>query len=736
MIVCLVCGYAYAWAGLTTSDALAGATYRCVFTNLHTEERAWDRFVGDGISFDSNDGALFTGNGYLEVAHRRFGSRLPVSGTLALEIKPEQAGGIFWTPTLSMAITDGGTLVLMASVGDKRGSMYREIPIGKMAMGQWHQVVVSYGDRQLDVVVNGVRLLTKQLQGVIQPQVPGAVLIGAWKAADPPVGNFPKAVQDFLFERRFRGYIRYVAYWDYPFSERAVADLCHVQRIDGAQEDAASTMYRHYDAFFERSRAGDVKQVREIGKTMRHYMAQDPRRPSFHLTAPMDAILDPAGAVYHGGKYHLYSYRNMISLLAYTPLAHFVSDDLLHWDDYPIALWPDDSLDTYGIWLGNIWLADQQRPRMFYTALGQTGKYGVMAESDDDLITFGNKKLVMSDMEHHDGHVWKDEDTYYALTTRQHWGRSADSLGDDIVLLASTDLLRWETRGTIFNARKHREPKDNQQQWGFAEYPYLLPFGDKYVLMLGTRPARYWVGTFDSDKPAFIPDNAEGMLLDYLNPFHCFNPLTVDAAGPQGSQRRIIHALQLYASGEVGGIRWSGTHVTPRVLELVDGRLTQTPVPELDKLRKLHSSSVNFRLDAAVQKKFVTLEDGRADVVIEVPNGQRGIFGFHIASGTNSADTAVVFFDLTSNRFGVKGGIKVPVDYPELGDAPAFLPQDSRSASMRVIIDGSLIEVFVNGQSCTGVLNGDCSTIAIRPFCSTGTIDVGSLTIWNIQPKM
>ncbi|WP_139378496.1 GH32 C-terminal domain-containing protein [Parapedobacter luteus] len=730
-----MCCPACVLAGNTTADILAGATYRCVLTHLHTEERAWDRLVGNGISFDDHEGASFTGQGYLEVAHRRFGSRLPVAGTIALEVKPTQAGGIFWTPSLSMAITDDRTLVVMVSTVDEKGSLFREIPVGKLALGQWHQLVINYADRQLEVVVDGARLLAKQLHGSIHPQAPGAVLIGAWKATDPPVGNFPKGVQDFLFERRFTGHIRYMAYWDYLLDDQAVAGLCHTRGIKDVQ-DPASVMYEQYDAFFDQSRAGDVEGVRAIGKAMRHYMARDPRRPSFHLTAPMDAILDPAGAVYHGGKYHLFSYRNMISLLAYTPLAHYVSDDLLHWEDYPIALWPDSPLDTYGIWLGNLWLEDHRQPKMFYTALGQSGKYGVMAESDDGLTSFGNKRLVMDDMEHHDGHVWKDGDRYYALTTRQHWGRSADSLGDDIVLLMSKDLMQWETRGTLFSAHKHRNPKDNQQQWGFAEYPYLLPFGDKYVLMLGTRPARYWVGEFDKDSAAFIPDDPEGMLLDYLNPFHCFNPLMVDSCGPQGGERRIIHALQLYASGEVDGIRWSGTHVTPRVLEFTERRLTQTPIPELEKLRKLHSKTVNFQLDSAVQQKFVTLKDGRADILIEVPGGQRGIFGFYVTSGTRPGDTASVFLNLTSNRFGVKGGIKMPIDYPELGSAPAFLPQDGRSVSMRVLIDGSLIEVFVNGQSCTGVLSGDCRAITFRPFCEVGPINVDSLTIWNIQPEM
>ena len=56
------------------------------------------------------------------------------------------------------------------------------------------------------------------------------------------------------------------------------------------------------------------------------------------------------------------------------------------------------------------------------------------------------------------------------------------------------------------------------------EFPYLLSFGNKDVLMLGSSPVRYWVGWFDREKLKFIPDQSHCLLLDYSNPFHCFNP--------------------------------------------------------------------------------------------------------------------------------------------------------------------------------------------------------------------
>ena len=62
------------------------------------------------------------------------------------------------------------------------------------------------------------------------------------------------------------------------------------------------------------------------------------------------------------------------------------------------------------------------------------------------------------------------------------------------MLWSSSDLENWQERGEIF-----AQPKDeNAASWGdragFMEFPYLLSFGDKDVLMLGGHPVRYGWG--------------------------------------------------------------------------------------------------------------------------------------------------------------------------------------------------------------------------------------------------
>ena len=84
--------------------------------------------------------------------------------------------------------------------------------------------------------------------------------------------------------------------------------------------------------------------------------------------------------------------------------------------------------------------------------------------------------------------------------------------------------------------------------------------------------------------------------LDYLNPFHCFNPSTIDHKGPGGSPRRIIEAMQLYVSGQVDHIPWSGVHVLFRVLTRDVNRLVQEPEPEVESLRGKHTHQSGVRI--------------------------------------------------------------------------------------------------------------------------------------------
>ena len=72
----------------------------------------------------------------------------------------------------------------------------------------------------------------------------------------------------------------------------------------------------------------------------RKRLASDPHRPIYHYVNPEGNLNDPNGLCFWRGRWHLF-YQ------AYPPedprqhWGHAVSDDLVHWRDLPLAIYPN-----------------------------------------------------------------------------------------------------------------------------------------------------------------------------------------------------------------------------------------------------------------------------------------------------------------------------------------------------------------------------------------------------------
>ena len=282
-----------------------------------------------------------------------------------------------------------------------------------------------------------------------------------------------------IFRRLFAGAIDHAAFWDRALDDREVARLSGVAALadataphGGSRHDgsAASTALANYNAFYDASRARDVARCLELGRTMRRHLARDARRPIYHLAAPMGFIQDPCSAFFYDGRYHVFSFRNILVSLSCTHLDHYVSDDLIHWRDMPVACWADSEYDVYGIWLSNNVIDGDGLPAMLYTAHGMRDKIGVLARSTDGMVSFGDKRAVITNRIHHDGHTWRTEsdgaDRWVTLTTDQYFGARPGDRADRIVALTSPDLERWSERGEVWSVTKHRDPQDGPQRAG------------------------------------------------------------------------------------------------------------------------------------------------------------------------------------------------------------------------------------------------------------------------------
>lgn len=678
--------------------------------------------------------ALFDGDGWLTTENETEGVNLsPEVFSIAMRLRATKEGGIFTTNFFSLVVFGEGLLIGYLGVKAGDSELYRDIPMTKISFDQWHDVIVRLENKHLECYVDGVLMDRLALKETPHAVFSGPAVIGGYYPQEPKLPDFPEEIQNGIWRSLFSGAIDHLAFWNRGLTDAEITGLSGVAAVQKPQQKADwQKAIDDYCLFYDASRDKDIAECEVLGLSMRRFLARDPHRPVYHFTAPMGFLSDPSGAFYYKGQYHIFSYRNIMVRLSCMDLDHYVSDDLIHWKDRPVAAWADCDLDLYGIWLTNKFIDDEGVPGMIYTAHGRKGKIGILARSRDDLVSFGEKEAVMTDFVHHDGHAWKEGDTWYSLTTRQLWGKRPGDLGDEVVIYSSSDLRNWTERGVVFQMKKISDPVISEQKWGFTEFPYLIPFGEKYALMTGMRPVIYWVGHYDKKNFVFVPDETEPKLLDYLNPVHCFNPLTVDDKGPNGTPRRIIYAAHPTGAGQVDAIPWNGLHVLPRILSLQGNRLLQEPVPEVEMLRGKHIFSRDITVAPGDEGLVTEVRGDALEIIVAFEPRDANRFGLIVRKSDDGQSSTRIYYDVPSGNFGVENNIIEPAPHKEMGSGPAYIER-GEPVGMRVFLDKCLLEVFVNGHTCSGIFAGDPKDTGLDLFSEGAAATVTSLDIWEMR---
>ena len=306
---------------------------------------------------------------------------------------------------------------------------------------------------------------------------------------------------------------------------------------------------------------------------------------------------DPNGLVFFNGKYHaFFQHYPHAPHWGQMHWGHAVSDDLIHWEEKDIALFPDQDYENDGGCFSGSAIVKDDVLYLFYTSVShELGQTQSVAISKDGIVfeKYEGNPIIKSPLK--DSKNFRDPKVFmYDGRYKMVVGAGEDNIGK-ILLYGSDDLLNWDYEGELVS----------DYMFGpCVECPDMFKIGDKYVLMFSSIKAlphrvNFSVGEFDGTK--FTPDEGKANFPVETGP-DFYAPQTFEA--PDG-RRIIIGWMYNWARQVPVGKTQVGAFTIPREMCLdFDDNLCMRPIREVKPYVKKES-------------EFVYYHDGLLNVVFE-----------------------------------------------------------------------------------------------------------------------
>lgn len=239
----------------------------------------------------------------------------------------------------------------------------------------------------------------------------------------------------------------------------------------------------------------------------REQLSTDPYRPLYHFSPPENMMNDPNGLCFWQGHYHLF-YQFRPSGIERVHWGHTVSENLVHWRDLPIALYPDQEKDCFS---GQTVV---EPDRVIATYHGtQSGNCIAMAwdplllnwtkHADNPVIPIVPVDEKGAPYRVFDPCIWEEDDGYYALSGTYVDGAIRVDCRNVDYLFRSRDLADWEFLGPLIEDGFYTEPGED------GAVPNFWPIGNgKHMLLFFShkRAAQYYVGEYEQTTHRLTPD--------------------------------------------------------------------------------------------------------------------------------------------------------------------------------------------------------------------------------------
>ncbi len=448
-------------------------------------------------------------------------------------------------------------------------------------------------------------------------------------------------------------------------------------------------------------------------------MADDPYRPLYHYVNPEHRLNDPNGLCFWQGRWHLF-YQGYPPEDPRQHWGHAVSDDLIHWRDLPYAIYPHPERCCFS----GATLVEKDRVIAMYhgTEVGNM----VALSSDPLLLNWDkvtgqavipiNPNELSPPYRVFDPCIWKKGNMYYSLSggTLPH-GPGGKRLRANF-LWRSPDLAKWEYLHPFVENDHYSLVGDD------GACPYFWPIGDKHILLhfSHTSGGKYLLGDYDTRRDKFVVTNGG----DFNFGPHAPSGVHAPSAAPDG-KGGVIAIFNMNPGKPTQG--WNQIMTLPRQLTLAPSGsidpLNMAPAGDIESLRTHHRHIGSTALPANQEIVLDRIRGNAMEIYAEIDPRNAPMVELNVLRSPDAQEvTRIRFFKNRGYRhreLGRRGPTSrqvssvITLDSSEssiLPDAQCRAPESApvmlaknEPLKLRVFIDRSVVEVFVNGRQCVAL---------------------------------
>ncbi|MCC6682507.1 MAG: glycoside hydrolase family 32 protein [Phycisphaeraceae bacterium] len=442
----------------------------------------------------------------------------------------------------------------------------------------------------------------------------------------------------------------------------------------------------------------------------RKAMADDPYRPLYHFVSPEGNLNDPNGLCFWQGRWHLF-YQ------AYPPedprqhWGHAVSDDLIHWRDLPLAIYPNPEKQCFS---GSTYVEDGRVIAMYHGTM-----VGTMLATSTDPLLLNWKKIGQHDgivipyarpgepalpYNIFDPCIWKNGEYYYALTAGT---RPVGPGGKPVranFLHRSRDLEHWEYLHPFVENDLYSHVGDD------GACPYFWPIGDKRHILLHfshMSGGKYLIGDYDQHRDKFNVVNGGFFNHGPVTPGGVHAP----SATPDG-QGGVIVIFNMNPARATQG--WNQLMTLPMRLTLgKDDQLLIEPAGDFASLRRQHVHLDGRTLPANQEIVLDNVQGNSMEMLLELdPQSSSNVELNVLRSPDGRETTRILFYKdrgyrdrslrdrplLSAVSIDSSRSSMLPDVRSRVPETASVLIEKNETVRLHVFIDRSVVEVFVNGR--------------------------------------